>query len=145
MRQTTSLLITLLLGLTLSACMHSPVSATDTSDLVSRFVRAFNAQDAGAMARLVTEDIQWLSIDGANVTVEVEGRDALVTAMTGYFQSCPSCRSSVPQRMATGSRVSTIEVAQWDSKSGPASQRAIAVYELEDGLIRRVYYFPSET
>ena len=93
---------------------------------------------------LVTDDVEWLSVDGRQVMVESAGKEALGQGMTGYFDSCPSCRSELESLTATESRVSTVERAFWESKDGPASQRSLAVYELEGDRIRRVYYFPAE-
>ena len=41
--------------------------------------------------------------------------------------------------------VSVRERASWKSKSGEdRSQNAFAIYEVADGLIRRVWYYPSQ-
>ncbi len=112
--------------------------------LVARFLEAFNAQDVDAMALLVTDNVQWLSIDGNSVAVETGTKQALVESMGKYFKSCPSCRSSLSGVIATADRLSAIEVAQWDSPKGKKMQRSISIYEFSGGLIRRVYYFPAE-
>jgi len=112
--------------------------------LVQQFIDAFNAQDSAAMGRLVTEDVRWLSIEGENVAVETDSRQALLTGMDAYFHSCPSCRSSLSGMAATTDRVSAVETAQWRSANGLKQQRSISVYEFAGPLIRRVYYFPAE-
>jgi len=44
-----------------------------------------------------------------------------------------------------GSRVTAFERARWTNRSGVAvSQAGLSVYELKDGGILRVYYFPAE-
>lgn len=111
---------------------------------VKDFVAAFNAHDSGAMSKFVTDDVQWLSVNEDSIAVETNGKTALVSAMTEYFQSCPTCLSHLMETIATHERVSTIEVASWKSKDGPQTQRAIAVYEFSGSLIKRVYYFPAE-
>ena len=44
--------------------------------VVQKLVEAFNAQDVDAMAAQVTEDIEWLSIQGAAISVEARGKMA---------------------------------------------------------------------
>lgn len=119
-------------------------SATSHVKTIDRFIAAFNAQSGEAMAALVTDDVQWLAIDGDTVAVETNGKVALMSAMARYFQSCPTCRSKLAGTIASNDRVSAIEVASWQGKDGPRTQRGISVYEFSGGLIRRVYYFPSE-
>lgn len=111
---------------------------------VERFVAAFNAQDSDAMASLVADDIEWLSIVSNEISVEAKGKTNLVESMDAYFKSCLTCRSKLTDMVSTASRVSAVEVASWQEKSGIRSQRAISVYEFSDGLIIRVYYFPAE-
>ncbi len=120
------------------------VEADDRAAVVRQFLEAFNAQDAAAMAALVTDDVQWLSVSDGATAVEVEGRSALTAAMTDYFSACPSCRSEIASLMSSRERVSVVEVASWDGADGPRSQRSMAVYEFSGALIRRVYYFPEE-
>ena len=44
-----------------------------------------------------------------------------------------------------GSRVTAHERASWTNRAGAAmSQSGLSVYELKDGRIARVYYFPAE-
>jgi len=64
--------------------------------------------------------------------------------MKGYFKSCPSFRSSLLKVMATQERISAWEEASWQTESGRKAQTSLSVYEFKDGLIQRVYYFPSE-
>ncbi|WP_153916571.1 nuclear transport factor 2 family protein [Shewanella sp. TC10] len=111
---------------------------------VNQFVAAFNAQDSHAMVRLVVDEVEWISIVSNETVVEVRGKNKLIESMGTYFKSCSTCRSELSEMIATTSRVSAIEVASWQGKSGLKSQRAISVYEFSDGLITRVYYFPSE-
>jgi ketosteroid isomerase-like protein len=131
-----------------STCLGTSAAAVCASDApqrqVRRFVAAFNAQDSEAMLALTHADIEWLSIDGDKLGSETRGRAALRTYLLGYFKSCPSCRSRLTQMAHTARRVSAVEVASWQGKDGHRTQRGISVYEFEDGLIRRVYYFPSE-
>lgn len=127
--------------------LHGAVSAAparDPGDVVERYVAAYNDHDVDAMLALAHPEIQWLSIVGDELRLEAEGRDALGKALRGYFESLPSSRSTIEAMMPSGRRVSVRERAEWETPSGPRSQSALSVYEIADGLIRRVWYFPAE-
>ena len=111
---------------------------------VEHFVAAFNAHDVEAMGALVTADISWLSLDGGVLAVESSDKRELIADMHAYFKSCPTCRSSLSATVSTPERVSAVEIASWQGKTGAKSQTALSVYEFSEGLIHRVYYFPAE-
>jgi len=127
-----------------TAAASANPSNQEHEQAVRNFVAAFNAHDSAAMADFVAEDVQWLLIDGASIAVEANGKAALILAMNDYFQSCPTCPSHLTGIISSRDRVSALEVAKWQGKDGPKSQRAMAVYEFAGSLIRRVYYFPAE-
>jgi len=118
--------------------------AEDRETVVGAFVAAFNEHSVEKMLAHVSDGVEWLSVNGREVTAETAGKEALAASMADYFESCPSCRSELVVIAPAGSRVVTLEKATWTSKSGPRSQQSLAVYEFEGGAIRRVYYFPSE-
>ncbi|WP_298769153.1 nuclear transport factor 2 family protein [uncultured Shewanella sp.] len=111
---------------------------------VKRFIAAFNAHDSHAMANLVTDDIEWLSISNKKVMIEARGKQALIESMNAYFKACPTCRSELTHTISTNQRVSAVEVAHWQGKNGPSSQQSMSVYAFSNGMISRVYYFPAE-
>lgn len=123
-------------------CSEEP--APSHSRTVDRFIAAFNAHDSNAMAALVTDDVEWLSISADKIAVETKGKSKLVASMDAYFKSCPTCRSTISETITTPARVSAIEVASWKGKDGEKSQKGLSVYEFSGDLIRRVYYFPVE-
>jgi len=106
---------------------------SDTPDtpeqVVHRFVAAFNAHDTDAMLGMVQE---------------TGSKEQLREAMADYFKSCTSCQSRLAHIFSSGSRVSTLEIASYDTKNGPQEQQSVAVYEFSGSLITRVYYFPAE-
>lgn len=119
------------------------VSAQDNvalshEDRVRAYVAAFNAHDTEAMMAMVTDDVQWLSVQGDAITVESGDKQQLREGMRSYFKSCSHCQSQLSHLFATGERVSALELA------GSSGQQSLSVYEFSDGLIRRVYYFPAE-
>lgn len=113
-------------------------------EIVGRFVDAYNAQDPKAMEALVADDVTWLSVAGESIAVEARGRDELLSSMATYFAGCPTCRASLSDFTVTSQRVSAVETASWQKDGAMMSQRALAVYELTEGRISRVYYFSAE-
>jgi hypothetical protein len=114
------------------------------SEQVKKFIDAFNSHDSKLMSQYVTDDVQWLSIDGDMISVETNGKAALIKAMNGYFSSCSACQSKLLETNLLGSRVSTIEQVSWQRNGETHAQRSLAIYEFTGTLIRRVYYFPAE-
>ncbi|HEY5883641.1 MAG TPA: nuclear transport factor 2 family protein [Pyrinomonadaceae bacterium] len=122
----------------------NPLPEDEHEKRVREFVDAFNTREIDRMLSLVDENIQWLHIDGENITVNTNGKVALRDSMTRYFKSCASCKSSLEGLRTAGNRVTAMERASWTSKQGPKSQSSLSVYEFKDGKIFRVYYFPAE-
>jgi hypothetical protein len=128
----------------------NPVNVTSGSPIfdhekqVRDFVAAFNARDLSKMLELTDDNIQWLSISGAKISIETEGKTALKASMEKYFSECPTCKSSLESVQVAGSRITAMEIARWTSKSGPKEQKSLSVYEFQGGKIIRVYYFPAE-
>ena len=119
-------------------------SAGEREKSVREFVEAFNARKIDVMLELTAENIQWMHIDGATVSIEAEGKAALRKSMERYFKSCSSCKSSLEFVQIAGSRVTAMERASWSGKGGPKSQSSLSVYEFRGDKILRVYYFPAE-
>jgi uncharacterized protein (TIGR02246 family) len=136
-------MIRLILALSLALGQAVPAQP-DHAATVRRFVDAFNARDIDAMLALATDDVEWLSVDGAKISVETSGKDALRKSMTAYFKSCPTCRGAVDIRTVTAARVAAVETASWVDANGPRSQQSLSVIEFDEGRIRRVYYYPIE-
>ena len=132
------------LGL-LSACIDAidPESAVART-IISEHVRAFNAGDVEAMAKMQHPNIQWLSVRGNNVSVEVNGRNELRQNMTEYFKSPTKVTGVLRDWNVNVPYVSVTETANWTATDGTKkSQSSMTVYELEDNLIRRVWYYPA--
>lgn len=138
-------LLAVLVGLVLPALAHANDGESPAERIVRDYTAAFNARELDRMLAFTTDEVEWLSIDGAKVTTETAGRDLLRDAMEIYFRDCPSCRSELLWIEAAGSRVAAFERASWTAKDGrEKSQSSLSVYELVDGRIARVSYFPAE-
>lgn len=131
--------------LIVSACVdaRAPEHAVPKS-IISEHVRAFNEGDAEAMAKMQHPDIEWLSVSGTSVSVEVAGREALSKNMEEYFKSPTKVTGKLRDWSVNPPYVSVTETASWTAADGtPKSQSSLTVYELKDNLIRRVWYYPS--
>lgn len=137
------LLLSLLLG-----CVHrapTAILAVQAPPVLVALEAAFDRHDADGLALLVTEDFQWLSVEGDQIRVDTEGREALRTGMVDYFASFPDVTTDFEYGISGSTYVSVRERVRWTTKDGAAkTQSAVAVYELQDGKIRRVWYYPSD-
>lgn len=122
-----------------------PSAPSSALEVVQAHVASFNRHDAESMAARVASDFVWLGVAGDEVTVEARGRDALAEGLRSYFASLPSVRSEIEEATVSGSFVAVRERATWiDAGGAERSQVALGVYEVRDGLIQRVWYYPAE-
>jgi hypothetical protein len=132
-------------ALILSACTQGETTpAAAPHPVILQHMSAFNAQDAAAMAKVEHPDIEWFNVGGSEMSLEVAGRDNLTKSMQDFFKSPMKISGTLSGWSVNGNYVSVIETASWSTKSGDTkSQSALSVYELEDDLIRRVWYYPA--
>jgi len=131
----------LLTALILLLCQ--PVLAQSNGTIVKAFVAAFNDKDVDSMLSLATEDVKWMSVSADIVSIETADRQALRSAMQRYFNSMPTARSEVRQTSESGGFVYSLEAISWTANGTEKSQCSMAVYELNAGKIKNVWYFPS--
>lgn len=134
------------LSITLLALQLGACSKEVDDEQVKRtrdFIAAFNDRDAASMAAMVHEQMQWLSIVGANTTVVTSGRDGLLAEMTAYFAGEISTTSRLLRPVREGKYVVGVEAASWQAQSGPRRQCSVVVYEYQGILIRNVWYYPA--
>lgn len=128
----------------------SVTSAADESaesgheEIVYSYVAAFNAHNVEAMLEMVTDDVQWLTIGGDKIVTETGNKEELRQGMEGYFESCSTCKSNLIHVFSTGTRVSALEEANFETAQGSQKQQSISIYEFSGNLIKRVYYFAGE-
>jgi hypothetical protein len=104
---------------------------------------AFERHDVPAVLEHVTADVEWLSVDGSGVTASVQGRDELGRALRELFASRPTVRSAVEESLTAGEFVSIRVRLIWRAADGAErTQVSLAVYEISNGLVRRVWAFP---
>ena len=112
--------------------------------IVKNHVAAFNRHDVVGMMALVGKNVRWFSVLKDSVALEADGKEALRKSMEDYFGSIPSARSAIEDAITRGSFVAVRERAFWQGKSGEQSQASLAIYEVRDGLIQSVWYFPAQ-
>lgn len=130
--------------------MSSPLAAHQDAEqtnraIVESYTNAYNASDAAAMGRLMHDNIQWLTVKDDQITITVQGKADMLSGLKGYFKNPMKITSTLSGWGENGDYVSVIEIASWTAKSGePRSQSSNVVYQIENGLIRRVWYFPEQ-
>ena len=113
--------------------------------LIQSYAAAYNAHDLKTMSQLMHDDIEWINIDGSGQILVTTDKSALTSELTAYFSGNPQSDSTLSDWRVNGRYISATETVTFTRKDGSkGSQASLSVYELEDGLIRRVWYFPAE-
>ena len=119
-------------------------TAADEAAVVRAHVAAFNLHNPAAVAATLAPGVKWLALEGDQFTVEGEGRAAVETWLAGYFKSLPDVHSEIFDLTQTGPFIAYRERASWTGKDGkPRALQALAIHEVRDGLIARVWYYPA--
>lgn len=145
-----SLLPVLLILFGLTACAtggQRPAGSGDAATpqgVVQGYAAAFNAHSPEQVGRWLHEDLRWLAIDGDQVRIEAQGRAAMQAWLRGYFQQFPDVRAQIRSFHGGGRHVAVHECLSWTHEGQPRRQCAHGTYEIEDGLIRRVWYWPVD-
>ena len=117
---------------------------TPEAVVLRAYLDAYNRHEPDSVAALLSPKVKWLSLDADKLATDGDGREAVRTWLTGYFKSMPDVRSEFLSIEQTGAFLYVRERASWTAKDGTSrSQQAHSVYEIRDGLIERVWYFPS--
>lgn len=116
----------------------------DQFAVIDAQLAAFNAHDVNAMVANLAEDFAWFAVDPDMTRVQLRGRDEFRRSMEPYFASVPGARAEIEERLSLGRFAAVRERAYWMRGGVEVSQASLAVYEIRDGLIRRVWYYPAE-
>ncbi len=135
-----ALLSALLIALCSTATATAQMAEAGSALSVAKaLLGAFNQHDPAAMASLVAPDFELYYFDEAGQAgLAVRGPDALIEEMTSYFAGRPNVESKI-----TGAIAGPVYVSFREQIVG--GQSSLAVYEVRDGLIRRVWYYPVDT
>jgi hypothetical protein len=126
-------------GIPGGAAAAEPAAA---ESLIRRYVDAFNRHDVDATVACVDTAFRWYSVAGDSMRLTMEGRETQRAGLTRYFASFKDVHSDIDGLTVNGAFVSVRERVRWSGANGLRENVALAVYELGDGLIRRVWYFP---
>lgn len=122
----------------------SQASAPEGHPKIAAYSNAYNEKDIATMEALMHPDIEWVGISGNDIEVHISGKDTLVKEMTAWFESPKLPKGALRDWSINGDYIAVTETAYWTTDAGEdKSQSALTVYQLEDDLIRRVYYYPD--
>jgi hypothetical protein len=138
-----ALVAVLVLSGWLCAASEAQELASGPKGAVIELLAAFNAHDVDMMLEACAEDIMWMSVGPDKIVVEASGANALHEGMAAYFKSVPSASSVLRSAVESGPFVVTVEEASWESGGEKKSQCSAAVYEVKEGKVQNVWYFPS--
>ena len=109
-------------------------------DVVQRQVDAYNARDIEAFLSFYAEDAQLARL--ATGEVLAAGHETMRETYAAMFEASPELDCSITSRTVSGNMVIDHEFVT-GMRGGPPV-RAAAVYEVDNGLIRRVWFTPKE-
>lgn len=122
----------------------APDSSDKAHPVITTYSNAYNAKDLAAMKSLMHPDIEWISVNGNEIEVAISGKKALSEAIKSFFEDPNMARGTHKGWSLNGDHVAVTETAHWTDKNGQARmQSALTVYQFENNLIRRVYYYPA--
>ncbi len=135
-----SLLVSLfLLGSTLPLCAQttSPVSQTTATPvaLAQQQLDAYNARNIDAFLEPYADDVEIYDFPDK---LTAKGKDAMRTRYGTMFANTPLLHCELVNRIAVGNTVIDHERVTFGPNRAPI--QAIAIYKVENGKIRRVYF-----
>ena len=110
------------------------------ADVVQGQLDAYNARDLEAFLAFYAEDVLVARHPGEEVIAQ--GREAMRTIYAGLFEDSPELHCALLERTVSGSMVIDHELVTGIRGGEPV--RAVAIYEVADGLIRKVWFLPKE-
>jgi hypothetical protein len=136
-----SVVLNVLCGFVLSLfsiCSAETPATESAMETARRLLEAFNRHDPDAMASLVSDDFELYYVgDDGTAALALRGPKQLAEEMRGYFAHNTGVRSTV-----VGVVDGPVFVSFREQIAGGAS--SIAVYEVREQRIKRVWYFPAE-
>ncbi|MCG7394321.1 nuclear transport factor 2 family protein [Microvirga sp. ACRRW] len=108
----------------------------NSSKVVERQLDAYNARDIDAFMACWAEDAQVFAFPD---TLLAEGAQSIRERHIARFQE-PNLHGKLISRMAVGTMVVDQEVVTRTFPEGSGTVEVIAIYEVEDGLIRKAWF-----
>lgn len=114
-----------------------PELPVSPDQIVQRQLDAYDAGDIDAFVATYAEDIE---IYDHPASLRMSGRDALREAYGRLFASAPNLKTHIGTRIVHGDFVVDHETVT--GAPGGATRSVIAIYEVRDGLIAKVWFIP---
>ena len=105
-------------------------------DIVQKQVAAYNARNIDDFSAFHHPEVELYSL-GEKVPFVI-GRQKLWTRYKEIFDQSPNLHTEVVQRMTLGNTVIDKEIIT--GRNGVDTKNFIAIYEIEEGLIRRAHF-----
>ena len=134
-------------AVTLASCIHASAQEDmpESRVMIQAYTDAYNQNDLDGMAVMMADDIRWLSVEGTDMPIYANGKVDLVAQMTDYFSRPRLSQSTLSGWGYSGMFTSVVETVGRTNDDGDfLSQSSIAIYQIEDGLIHTVWYFPAQ-
>lgn len=131
-------------ALCLAACSTAPAPRPQPSAeaLVQRQLEAYNAHDLEGFLATYSAGIEIFDLPDTSKPT-MKGLDVMRERYGSLFAELPKLRCNVGNRIADGAFVVDHEVCNLGIP-GEADMRAIAIYQVENGLIHRVWFGPAD-
>lgn len=98
----------------------------------------YNQHQVEKIIKMIADDFRMYSVMEDTTTLDIVGKENLQKWLSGYFKDLPNVRSEAGDIVENGNFVSFIETAHWGEGR---SQSSLAVYEIWNGKIRRIWYY----
>jgi hypothetical protein len=114
----------------------APATNDSPQQAAQRQLEAYNAQDLERFAACYADDIEAYELPAG--TLLFRGRDALRPRYARLFAANPRLHCRLTGRIVEGPFV--IDHEELSGRADGGSARAVAIYQVEDGRIRRVWF-----
>lgn len=134
-------------GLALSACASGPAAPGPTAGLspaaalVQRQLDAYNARDLDGFIATYSPDIEIFGLPDASAP-QMSGLDAMRNVYSRMFEELPDLHCDLGARIAEGDFIVDHEICLFGEPDEEPT-RALAIYQVEGDLIRRVWFTPE--
>lgn len=109
--------------------------------MIEKGEAAFLARDAVALGPTLAPDYQWWIVGPQGPNKAIEGRDATVAMLGGFFRNVEWHGSKVYRLGMVGNLLVQVEVDTVGSPQGPVEKTSLEIYEFRDGLRWREWRF----
>ena len=113
--------------------MLALVSEISPEGIVQKQLDAYNVRDIDAFMATYTKDIKLYNFPN---DLRSEGQKAMKKSYKGFFENTPDLKCKILYRIVTGNKVIDHELVT----ANGSTFKAIAVYEVENGLISKVTF-----